>query len=51
MAEHGSIRIPDYAYKERIQRAANLIKKEGIDNLWRKKNVELELFRWEFVAL
>ena len=33
MAEHGSIRIPDYEYKERIQRAANLIKKEGLDVL------------------
>ena len=33
MAEHGSIRIPDYEYKERVQRAAALIKKEGLDVL------------------
>ncbi|MBE5869584.1 MAG: aminopeptidase P family protein [Lachnospiraceae bacterium] len=31
MAEHGSIRIPDYEYKERIARAAALIKKENLD--------------------
>ena len=33
MAEHGTIRIPDYEYKERIQRAAKLIQKEGLDVL------------------
>ena len=33
MAKHGSICIPDYEYKERIQRAAALIRKEGLDAL------------------
>ena len=33
MAEYGTIRIPDYEYKERIQRAAKLIQKEGLDVL------------------
>ena len=33
MAEHGTIRIPDFEYKERIQRAAKLIQKEGLDVL------------------
>ena len=33
MAEHGTIRIPDQEYKERILRAADLIKKEGLDIL------------------
>ena len=33
MAEHGSIRIPDYEYKERLQRAAKLIQQEGSDVL------------------
>lgn len=33
MAEHGTIRIPDQEYKERAQRAAELIKKEGLDVL------------------
>lgn len=33
MAEHGSIRIPDYEYKERIQKAAAILKREGLDAL------------------
>lgn len=33
MAEHGTIRIPDQEYKERALRAAELIKKEGLDVL------------------
>ena len=33
MAEHGSIRIPDHEYKERAQRAAKIIQREGLDAL------------------
>lgn len=33
MAQHGTICIPDYEYKERAQRAAALIQKEGLDVL------------------
>ncbi|MCI8280586.1 MAG: aminopeptidase P family protein [Lachnospiraceae bacterium] len=33
MAEHGSIRIPDTEYQERIKRAAELIRREGLDAL------------------
>lgn len=33
MEEHGTIRIPDQEYKERALRAAELIKKEGLDVL------------------
>ncbi len=33
MAEHGSIRIPDQEYKERAMRAAEIIRREGLDAL------------------
>ena len=33
MAEHGSIRIPDEEYKERAQRAAKILQREGLDAL------------------
>lgn len=33
MAEHGTIRIPDHEYKERAQRAAKIIQREGLDAL------------------
>ncbi len=33
MAEHGTIRIPDQEYKERAQKAAKIIQREGLDAL------------------
>ncbi len=33
MIQHGTIRIPDHEYKERVQRAAALLRKEGLDAL------------------
>lgn len=33
MAEHGSIRIPDTEYQERVRRAADLIRREELDAL------------------
>ena len=33
MAQHGTIRIPDYEYAERLKRAAELIKRAGLDVL------------------
>ena len=33
MAEHGTIRIPDHEYKERAMRAADILKREGLDAL------------------
>lgn len=33
MGEHGNIRIPDQEYKERAQRAAKMIQREGLDAL------------------
>ena len=33
MAEHGTIRIPDHEYKERAMRAAEIIRREGLDAL------------------
>lgn len=33
MAEHGTIRIPDEEYRERAQRAARLLRREGLDAL------------------
>ena len=33
MIKHGSIRIPDHEYKERVQRAATLLQAEGLDAL------------------
>ena len=33
MAEHGTIRIPDNEYKERAMRAADILKREGLDAL------------------
>ncbi len=31
MAEHGMIRIPDHEYKERVQKAAQLMRRDGLD--------------------
>lgn len=33
MAEHGTIRIPDEEYKQRVQRAAKILQREGLDAL------------------
>jgi Xaa-Pro aminopeptidase len=33
MAEHGTIRIPDHEYKERVQRAAAILQRKGLDAL------------------
>lgn len=33
MSNHGSIRIPDQEYRERLQRAAKIIQREGLDAL------------------
>lgn len=33
MAEHGTIRIPDAEYKERAKRAAEILRREGLDAL------------------
>ena len=33
MLKHGTIRIPDHEYKERVQRAATLLQAEGLDAL------------------
>lgn len=34
MAEHGSIRIPDREYRERVQKAAALMRRDGLDVLF-----------------
>ena len=31
MAEHGTIRIPDHEYKQRVQNAAALMRRDGLD--------------------
>ncbi len=33
MAEHGTIKIPDEEYKQRVQRAAKILQREGLDAL------------------
>ena len=33
MAEHGTIRLPDEEYKQRVQRAAKILQREGLDAL------------------
>lgn len=33
MAEHGTIRIPDWEYQERAKRAAEILRREGLDAL------------------
>jgi Xaa-Pro aminopeptidase len=33
MAEHGSIRIPDHEYKERVKKAAAILQRKGLDAL------------------
>ena len=33
MAQHGTIRIPDHEYAQRLKRAAALIEKAGLDVL------------------
>ena len=38
MAEHGTIRIPDEEYKQRVQRAAKILQREGLDALIMNSN-------------
>ena len=33
MVEHGTIRIPDHEYKERVKRAAAILQRKGLDAL------------------
>ena len=34
MAEHGSIRIPDQEYRDRVRKAAALMRRDGLDVLF-----------------